>query len=378
MNAMIKSAVAAIMLAIATPAVAGGITVATDGDSKLKLESLFYLNTYWQTADTTTAAGTVSTKTAGMAVDRAYFTAKYYFNSDWMIRFTTDIGREATLGKKQNIYLKYAYVEGKLAGDAAVLRLGQSHTPWVDYEQGLWGHRYVAKVMTDQYKFDDSSDLGIGLKGKVADGLVGYFVTLTNGSGYGNGSRTNALDYNARISLYPLSGLTLDAQYRNGYRGSRTSVANVTTGGVRSTLMQLMASYGDKEKTYRIGVNYIDNKDKAESATASTSHGGNVSSGWTTAVIGDEVKSTGYGLWGWMKFADSLGAFGRYERLENQLNAAATKEKLNRYLIGLEYTAIKGVDFSLVYDASSLSNRAGVAANERKDARYGLYSQVKF
>ena len=265
MNMNIKKSVvaAAFLMGMAPSAFAGGVqidntsladilmekgvltksdvkAIKKNNDGQLKLEALFYLNTYSQKADTTTAAGTTSTKTSGLAVDRAYFTAKYSFNDDWMMRLTTDMGAEATLGKQQNIYLKYAYLQGKLAGDAAVLRLGQSHTPWIDYEQGLWGHRYVAKVMSDQYKFDDSSDLGIGLKGKLLDGMIGYWITETNGTGYGNGARSNGLDFNSRLGIYPVDGLTLDFQFRDGYRGTKTNVASVGTSGVKSTFWQGM------------------------------------------------------------------------------------------------------------------------------------------
>ena len=150
MKATINYILAAVILAFATQAYAGGVTVYEDGDSKLKLEALFYLNTYQQTDDRTTAGVSSKTKTTGLNVDRAYFTAKYYFNKEWMMRFTTDMQHQSNLSKDQNIYLKYAYVEGKLVDDAVVLRLGQSYTPWIDYEQGLWKHRYVAKVMSDQ------------------------------------------------------------------------------------------------------------------------------------------------------------------------------------------------------------------------------------
>jgi len=357
--------------------------VSKNEDGKLKLEALFYLNTTMDKADTTTAAGTTSTKTNGLNVDRAYFTAKYAFNDDWMMRFTTDMGHEATLGKKQNIYLKYAYLQGKLAGDAAVLRLGQSHTPWIDYEQGMWGHRYVSKVMTDQYKFDDSSDLGVGLKGKLLDGMVGYWLTETNGLGYGNGNVSagnQGLDFNSRISLYPVDGLSVDFQFRDGYRGSKTNVASVATSGVKSTLYQVMATY--KIDGYRVGANYLINRDKARSATASVAHGGNVSSGYQTAAIGDKVESNGLALWATAKFGGGFGAFGRYENLTNKFTTGGVannlKEKITRYVAGVEYTVIKGIDFSLVLDNTKLTNRGNVATNERKDTRYGLYSQVKF
>jgi len=371
----IKSIVAAAMFAAATPAFAGGVTVAEEGESKLKLEALMFLNTYHQKADTITAAGTTSTKTAGLAVDRAYFTAKYFFNDDWMMRITLDAGNDQSLGgKKQNVFLKAAYVEGKLIGDAAVLRVGQSHTPWIDYEQGLWKHRYVSQVMTDRYKFDDSFDLGLGLKGSLADGMIKYFVTETNGSGYADAKRTARIDLNARIGIYPVKGLTMDFQFRDGHRGTRTS----TTQGVKSSMMQAMLTYGTDD--FRIGGNYIANKDKSKGITTATlSHGGAVSSGYgfNTLVAGDEVKSNAYGLWAWAKLPANFGAFARYENLNNKLNAGAVKEKMTRYMGGIEYTEIKGVKFALVADSNKLTNRGGVTANSRKDLRFGLYSEVK-
>ena len=380
LNTTIKSIAAAAIMTVATPAFAGGVTVAEEGDSKLKIEALLFLNTYNQKAETITAAGNAVTNTTGLAVDRAYFTAKYFMNDDWMMRITLDAGNDQSLaGKKQNVFLKAAYVEGKLAGDALVLRVGQSHTPWIDYEQGLWKHRYASQVFTDKYKFDDSFDLGVGLKGSLADGMVKYFVTETNGTGYANAARYNSIDLNARIGIYPVKGLTLDFQFRDGYRGSKrqTIVAGtqVNTAGVKSAMMQAMVSYGTDD--FRIGGNYVANKDKAKDATASISHGGNVSSAFVTAATGDVVKNNAFAVWGWAKFGGGFGAFARYENMNTKLNTVATKEKLTRYMGGLEYTVTKGVTFAAVVDATKLKNRGGVTANTRKDTRYGIITQVK-
>lgn len=383
MKLTIKAIAALTALAFAMPAFAGGVTVYEKDDSKLKLEALFFLNSYQQTDDRVTAGVSSKTKTTGLWVDRAYFTAKYYYNKDWMMRITTDVGHEAALGKDQNVYLKYAYVEGKLVGEAAILRLGQSHTPWIDYEQGLWKHRYVAKVMSDQYKFDTSADLGLGLKGTLADGLIDYWLTATNGSGYGKGnpsSGNDGLDFNSRVGIRPIKGLNVDVQLLDGYHATKTHIANVKTAGIKTTLMQALASYGTSD--YRIGFNYLINKDKARSATASTTHGGNASSAFATAAANDEVKSTGYGVWGWLKFpGTSFGAFARYEILDNKMISGGvanpTKEKINRYVAGLEYSPTKNITFSLVVDDTKLKNRGGNVAVEDKDTRFGLYSQVK-
>ncbi|NWF38045.1 hypothetical protein F3F96_02675 [Mariprofundus sp. NF] len=371
MKTTMKSIATAAIMAVATPAFAGGVTVAEEGDSKLKLEALLFLNTYSQKAQTITAATTTTTKTVGMAVDRAYFTAKYFMNDDWMMRITLDAGNDPSLaGKKQNVFLKAAYLEGKLAGDALVLRVGQSHTPWIDYEQGLWKHRYASQVFTDKYKFDDSFDLGFGLKGSLADGMVKYFVTETNGTGYGNAARANSVDLNARIGLYPVKGLTLDFQFRDGKRGTKTS----TVQGVKSQLMQAMLSYGTDD--FRLGGNYIRNKDKAVDATGSVRHGGNVRSGYITAVAGDVAKNNAFAVWGWAKFGGGFGAFARYENMNTKLNNAATKEKLARYMGGIEYTVTKGVTFALVADSTKLKNVNGVSTDINKDTRFGLFTQV--
>jgi len=290
------------------------------------------------------------------------------------MRITLDAGNDQSLaGKKQNVFLKAAYVEGKLIGDAAVLRVGQSHTPWIDYEQGLWKHRYASQIMTDRYKFDDSFDLGLGLKGELADGLIQYFVTETNGSGYSNAQRSSRLDLNARIGIYPVEGLTMDFQFRDGYRGTRTS----TTQGIKTSLIQAMLSYGTSD--FRVGGNYIANKDKANgTSTLNLHHGGAVSStyNFNALVAGDQVKSNAYGLWAWAKLPSDFGVFGRYENMNSKLNAGTVKEKLTRYMGGIEYTVTKGVTFALVADSNKLTNVGGVTANTNKDTRFGLYSEV--
>ena len=348
-------------------------------DGKLKFGALFFLNTTARDADTTTATGTTTTKTKGLAVDRAYLTAKYYFNDDWMMHLTTDMNRDINLaGKNQNIFLKYAYLEGKLVGKAVVLRLGQSHTPWVGYELGLWKHRYVATTMSNQYSFDTSSDLGIGLKGELADGLIGYFATATTGAGFDNGAgSTNGIDFNIRLGLYPIEGLTLDAQFSDGYKGTKTFSNSVDTAGRKFTFYQFMVTYGTD--IFRLGGNYMNNKDTSKDGTNSTLHDGNVTSGLRANTVNGELKSVGFNVWGWVKLPGTdFGAFGRYENLQHEKAGVATKEKLDRFVAGLEYFPMKNIAFSLVADQTKLKNTSGNAANKDKDITYGLYSQVKF
>jgi len=361
LKTFIRTAALLATAAVATPAFAGGVTVAEDGASKLKIGGKFFLNA---TDYKVTKNGVTDTKTRSIAVDRAYFTAKYYFDQDWMMRITTDMVVDPNLkSKNSNIFLKYAYVEGKLMGDAVVLRLGQSHTPWIDYEQGLWKHRYVSKVLVDTQGYDASSDLGIGLKGKVADGLVGYFVTLTNGKGYSHPTTKktagSSVDFDSRVSFYPVKGLTLDFGYRTGYKGTKSLIAGVTGSNTKSTMYQVMASYGTHD--YRIGANFINNVSKVDNAATNSS------------------KADAIALWGWGKFSDKLGAFGRYETTKDKLALNATNpQKEVRYVAGLEYSPRKHVTFSAVYDNTKFTNFGNALGQTEKKTQIGLYSQVKF
>ena len=351
MKAILKTIAAVAMFAFAAPAFAGGVTVDNDGTSKLKLEGLIYadLTSYKSTNN----AG-LDTKVQSARVERAYFTGKYYFNDDWMMRITTDVSLNSALnaaGKNNNIFLKYAYLEGKLAGDAVVLRLGQSHTPWIDYEQGLWGHRYHSKVMIDSNGYDASSDVGVGLKGKLADGKLGYFVTLTNGAGYSHIDRTgNSMDFDARVGVYPIKGLTLDVQYRNGYKGLKTFINGVQTTPTKHTLYQVMATYG-MGKDFRVGANYAQNK---------------------ATTAGVSVKDKAYGIWAWGKFAGDFGAFGRFESTKND---AAAVVKHTHTAVGVEYFPVKHVTLALGLD-NTKTTTAG--AQTGKTTRYGLWSETKF
>jgi len=364
LKATIKTIAALTMMAISAPAFAGGVVVAENGGSKLKLETTVFAKV---TSDTVKKTATADKKTQGASVDRAYFTLKYNFDSDWMMRITTDVHLDSGLAKKNNnIFLKYAYVQGKLYDDAVVLRLGQSHTPWIDHEEHLWGHRYFSPVLIDTNGYDASSDLGIGLKGKLADGLANYWVTYTNGAGYshpgGIGNKLgNAMDIDAVIGFVPMDGLTVDFQYRNGYKGTKFDQPTPLqfAAQTKSTLEQVMVTYGIGHD-FRIGANYAQNKKTPTSTHIS-------------------VKEDAYALWGWTRFADSFGAFGRYEHTKDD-KVATSQLKKDHFGVGIEYFPVKHVTLTLAYDyKKSQKGTVFTAANPiTKENRFGLWSEFAF
>jgi len=361
LKAIIRSIAALAMFAFSAPAIAGGVNVYDDGEAKLKLGAKVYVDAT-RTIDQTNGVKTNEKK--GFNLTRTYLTAKYTFNSDWMMRVTTDVVQENGLAKKKtNVFLKYAYLQGKLLDDALVLRLGVSHNPWIDYEQGLWKHRYFSKVTTDTFKYDDSADIGLGLKGTVADGLVKYWATAVNGGGYGDLTQTNGIDYKSRLSIYPVKGLTLDFGYNTGNRATKKfGAANVQ----KQTMYQVMASYGTHD--YRLGGNYIRNKDR------------------TVSLIRTKpVDATTYAVWGWAKIVKGFGVVGRYENEKTfKFNANgvvlpnSVEQTIKRYVVGLDYTPVKHVNFTLGYIQKKTANAGHVVGNTAKATQIGLWTQLKY
>jgi len=380
LKATIKAIAALAMLAFSAPAIAGGVNVYDDGDSKLKLGAKVFVDA---TQKETLVNGATTKRTKGFNLGRAYLTAKYYFNHDWMMRVTTDVNQEqfvaaaaqpvgsvnntktVKLGKHTQVFLKYAYLQGKLYGDdsgnTVVLRAGVSHNPWIDYEQGLWKHRYFTKVTADEFKYDDSADIGVGLKGKVMGGLVKYWATAVNGGGYSNLTITNAIDYKVRVGIYPLKGLTIDAGFNTGFRGKKT----FGTAKLKQTMYQVMVTYGTHD--YRVGGNWINNKDK----------------------VSKLVEANTYAVWGWAKLGYGLGLTGRWEQEKSfNINKATgvtgnIEQKRTRYVVGVDYSPVHHVVFTLGY-ISDKTKQAGfgiapaLITDSKETRQIGLWSQFKY
>jgi len=302
----------------------------------------------------------VKSNTTGASVDRFYFQAKYHINDAWYGRITTDVNNEQPnnigLKRNMNVFLKYAYVEGKFS-DELQMRLGLSHTPWIDYEQHLWKHRYVAKVYSDYFKFDDSADYGIGLKGKAIDNMVEYWFTYTNGGGYGKPNASQSMDVNGRVTVHPIKGMDISGGFRSGYRGKKLLA---TVNPVKEDLNQFLISYGTD--TCRMGSNFLTRKKKDNTGTIQT--------------------DSGYNVWGWAKLG-KYGVFGRYDFLKSTPRVSTFSAKTVHYIAGVEYDAAKGMTFSIALDATRITNGqdkwiATALGDTSKSTKIGLYSQFKF
>lgn len=144
------------------------------------------------------------------ALGRAYVTVKSKLSDFTSVRITTDLRSTDHDGKERyDIILKYGYLDWKpaFANGKMFLRIGLQPTQYIDYQNKLWGRRYLAKTISDMNKFLTSADLGmsvnipLGEKGKT--GVVS--ATVFNGTSYTNLEEQNKhKDLNLFARLNPV------------------------------------------------------------------------------------------------------------------------------------------------------------------------------
>jgi hypothetical protein len=345
---------AIIMLAFAAPAFAGGVAVFDNGNSKMKIGMKSFINITNSEVETN---GATTARNKGFAVDRFYLWVSYQIDNVWSAKIVTDVnneqGRTGTPGLKRNmnVFLKNAFIQGKFSPEAVVW-LGLAGTPWIPYEEKFWGHRFVTNTYVDGYGYDDSADFGVGMHGKIADGMFEYNAAVINGGGYSSPSKSDSIDYNARLTARPLKGLDISGGYRQGDRGTKTfGVANST----RSKLMQGLVSYGNDQA--RLSGGYIRNSKE---------------------VAAIETINKGFDAYGWVKLNDRIGAFARYDNEKQTVTGNAVEQKMTRYIGGIDYIYNKIVRFALAFDHQKKTNSGNISGQTVKTTKYGLYSQVNF
>jgi len=196
-----------------------------------------------------------------------------------------------------------------------------------------------------------SGQRGLGIKGKLVEGLLEYNAVAVNGGGYSKPNKSDAIDYNLRLTAHPMKGMDISFGYRTGFRATKT----YNTVGTRSTLLQGLLSYGTD--TARMTAGYVRNCVNAAAIT---------------------TENKGYDIHGWYNFTPSFGLFGRYDSKEQAVTGNTTKEQLTRSVFGLDYNYSKALRFSLAYAHSKTDNAGNVAGSSSKTTKYGIYSQFVF
>ena len=289
-------------------------------------------------------------------IKRFYVGVDHRFNDVFSANVTTDVAYLSADGLTQ-VYIKKAYLQAKVS-DALTVRLGSADLPWVPFAEDVYGYRFVENTIADRDKFGTSADWGAHALGKV--GVFNYAVSVVNGAGYKNPTRSKGMDVEGRVSA-SMNGFTAGV---GGYSGKLGKDVQGVATFHTANRFDAIASYANPK--FRLGVEYF-----------AAENWNNV-----TAVLGD--KSDGVSIFGNFNFTPQVSVFGRYDRVKPS-KTLNPREKEGYFNIGVNYQPAKIVDFALVYkrdqvDNGLLSTSNGVIGGTRKGAydEVGLFGQFRW
>lgn len=299
-------------------------------------------------------------KGTGIDVKRFYLSVTHSFDDMWSANVTSDFNYVSNDSETQ-IFIKKAYLQAKIS-DAFVARLGSADLPWVPFVEDLYGYRYVENVLVDRLKFGTSADWGVHAGGKFSDGKVSYAVSVINGNGYKNPTRSKSVDFEGRLSVAPIKNLTLAVGFYTGKLGKDIEGATPT----EHTANRFTALAAYVAQKFRVGAEYF------------------TSDNWNRVTQVTSDKSDGYSVWGSVNFSDKLAGFARYDGAKPSKDLAPDL-KDQYFNVGIGYKPRKNVDIAFVYKHDKVENGTISTSNGNiggvVDGKYdevGVWAQVAF
>jgi hypothetical protein len=195
-------------------------------------------------------------------VARSYINVIGKFPTGLLTRVTADIYRntDGSLAYR----LKYAYAGFTPEGSALTFKLGQIHTPWLDWEEALWDYRMQGQMALERGGYLSSSDFGFGVDGNWGKDLVNAQVGIYNGENYNKAPGDKRKDAMGRVSVRALA--TDDGSRVGGLRLTGYSQIGKPTGGGTRDRYVGMVSYRSKQIT--LAGEYARTKDRMDAPAA--------------------------------------------------------------------------------------------------------------
>lgn len=282
----------------------------------------------------------------GLDVKRFYIGVDHKFDDMWSANFTTDFNYSSA-DKNTQVYVKKAFVQAHWS-DAANLRLGSADMPWIPFAEDMYQYRFVENTLIDRLHFGNSADWGVHFLGK--SGIANYAVSVVNGGGYHNPSRSKGEDVEGRVAFAPVEGLTIALGGYSGKRGLDTEAVPAI-----HTASRLDALVNYKISSFHVGLEYFS------------------ADNWTAVAKTPTDKADGYSLFGDYTFAPGMAVFARYDSAKpNKDTDPSLKDTY--YNAGVSFKSNSQITWAVAYKSEKLADNT----TELKTNEIGVWAQIAF
>jgi hypothetical protein len=301
----------------------------------------------------------------------------------------TALTNQNTSGGVTEVFIKKLYLEGAF-NKLFVLRVGAYNGAWTSLVESNYGYRYIDKTTTDRLGFANTADWGLHASGVYGANLVNYQLSVVNGAGYKNPSRTKDVDIEGRIAVNPIEWLTLGGGFYSGHLGQVTA-ANENF--PKHTATRFDGLVAVNIIGIHVGTEWFEAKNyKTVNSLSASVYG--TSAVVNTATVGPASdKANGFSSWASYDINSQFNVFARYDntKLSADINPKLRDEYFN---LGAAYKPIKPLDVAVVYknekvehgsntvsgaDANGSYTIGGANSNRYgRFSEYGVYVHYKF
>ena len=282
----------------------------------------------------------------GLDVKRFYLQVDHQFNDTWSADLTTDFNYVSSDSETQ-LFVKKAYLQGAFS-PLATLRVGSAGMAWIPFVEDYYGYRFVENTFIDRLKFGNSADWGMHVLGD--NGVFNYQVSMVNGGGYKNPTRSNSVDFEGRVGVQPVAGLMIAV---GGYSGDLGKDTDSSPALHTASRVDAMIAY--KNDNLRVGTEWF----KADN--------------WNNVVSVPTDSADGYSMWASYDWG-AASIFARYDHAHTSkdLDPSLTDKYYN---IGVGFPITKGVRMAVAYKDETLRDNSSI---DTKTKEFGVWSEVKF
>jgi len=249
---------------------------------------------------------------------RAYMTYANTVNESVSYKVTYDMGNNGA-GSAHTAFLKVAMLKWKT--NLGNMMIGMQGMNMFKTMENTWGHRFIAKMPMDTYKFSASADVGIGFAKTF--GPVSTSALITNGGGY----KSAETDTHKKVSLHAVYGES-KLNKKDGFNAGAsfsTEPYDAESGAVENTnVMSLFAGFAGSG--FRGGFEF-DTK--------------------TNESVSGQIISA----YGTFKFTEKLSALARFDMSDPDTDMADDGKQV--VIAGVHYVADKGFTIAPTFHMST-------------------------
>lgn len=274
--------------------------------------------------------------TNGFHITRAYLYMIDQVTDNITAKIVLDTSNAPVAGA--STFLKNAYMD-YMASDFLTIRSGIADTPWISFEDKMYGFRYSGSVFADKVGAEKSADGGFSLIGGSSG--FSYHVGMYNGEYFNAAPNGAGLAYQGRLGYEFDNGIGTAVFYHGETKRSGTANYNPT---------RAIAMLYYRHDTFTLAGEYL------------------IANDFNGTVIPTGAKfadANGYCVWLAAKPVEQVHLLARYDSMTNvtRRGVANANVTATAYTVGAAYVMAKGQEVGLFYNVTDDGLVNGTQAN---------------